>query len=117
MTAPREMDGNLRSVLGSLLLRRRVTAQTRKPANWAGNIFTSRFTRYRDFVRGGIRVESPWDKLRGEVSLGVDDFVDRLTPCLEESEELRRILTAQYLADRPGLGGVGGQSRQAAAGS
>jgi len=74
----------------------------------AGTIFTSRVPGYRDFVRGGIRVESPWDKLRGQVSLGVDDFVDRLKPYLKESEELTQDVAAQDLADRPGLGGVAG---------
>ena len=59
---------------------------------------------YRDFVRGGIDVEAPWGKLRGQVFLGLDDFVDRLKPFLKRSKERKEIPRAQRLVGRPALG-------------
>ena len=59
--------------------------------------------RYSDFVAEGIRAASPWNKLKGQVLLGNDPFVNELQPLLEESSGLQEFPREQRLMNRPKL--------------
>jgi putative transposase len=68
-------------------------AQQRKAAQLA----------YRAFVAEGGGEESPWKELRGQVVLGSERFVARLTKRLKEARELGDVPREQRYADRPAL--------------
>ena len=58
---------------------------------------------YQAFVREGIEAVSPWSNLRGQVLLGTDKFVNRLTPLLEGKTSIKEVPRAQRYAHRPTL--------------
>ena len=59
--------------------------------------------RYCDFVAEGVRAASPWNKLKGQVLLGSDPFVNELKSLLEASGGLQEFPRAQRLMNRPTL--------------
>lgn len=58
---------------------------------------------YRAFVAEGIGQEAPWAQVQGQVLLGSERFVARLTPGLREKRSLKEIPRAQRFAGRPPL--------------
>jgi putative transposase len=58
---------------------------------------------FREFVLEGLRGESPWAALRGQVALGARDFVEALAPLLEAKAAAREIPKRQRGAGRPDL--------------
>ncbi len=72
--------------------------------NWVLGLFgTDRKTaqrRYREFVQEGIKRESPWGALRGQILLGGEAFVERLTVLLRDREAIKEIPRQQRFAGR-----------------
>ncbi len=58
--------------------------------------------RYTKFVHDGIGVPGPWEEVKGQVFLGSEVFIERLTPQLEECST-REIPKRQRLVHRPPL--------------
>lgn len=58
---------------------------------------------YQKFVLDGIDEKSPWEQLRGQLLLGGEKFLQRLTPALKSKVTLKEIPRAQRFADRPRL--------------
>jgi len=58
--------------------------------------------RYAKFVHDGIGAPSPWDKIKGQVLLGSEAFIERLAPQLQECST-REIPKRQRLVHRPSL--------------
>ena len=58
---------------------------------------------YRAFVAEGIALDSPWEHVQGQVLLGSEQFVERLTPGLRDKRPLKEIPRQQQFADRPKL--------------
>jgi putative transposase len=90
----------------------RATAGTAKPreclsVDWVLSHFGARRreaqVQYREFVSAGKGKEPIWEKLRGQVLLGTEDFVERLKGVLQERERLVEIPRAQRYAGRPSL--------------
>ena len=59
--------------------------------------------RYREFVNAGVGVDSPWLKLKGQILLGSDAFIQKIRPLLAKQAGLKEIPRAQRFANRPGL--------------
>jgi REP element-mobilizing transposase RayT len=59
--------------------------------------------KYQRFVSEGLGGASPWDKVRGQVLLGTDAFVERLAPGLQERQAIKEIPRKQRFAARPSL--------------
>ena len=55
--------------------------------------------RYREFVREGLE-HQPWERLRGQIYLGSEEFIERHTQGVEEIKEVPRV---QWRAVRPTL--------------
>ena len=66
-------------------------------------IYTTSVDSTRAFVAEGVRAPSPWGKLKGQVVLGRDKFVEKLRPLLAESGGIKEIPRAQRLLNRPSL--------------
>ena len=58
--------------------------------------------RYARFVHDGIGVPGPWEEVKGQVLLGSEAFIERLTPQLEQCST-REIPKRQRLVHRPSL--------------
>jgi putative transposase len=58
--------------------------------------------RYARFVHDGIGVPGPWEEVKGQVLLGSEAFIERLTPQLQECST-REIPKLQRLVHRPSL--------------
>jgi len=59
--------------------------------------------RYWQFVLEGVGQRSPWDQLQGQVLLGPAQFVERLSPMLQDKQRQKEIPRRQRLVDRPAL--------------
>lgn len=59
--------------------------------------------RYAAFVHAGIGGASPWQHLKGQVLLGDETFVERMTPQLQQRTAVREIPKRQRLLHRPAL--------------
>jgi hypothetical protein len=59
--------------------------------------------RYREFVRDGMGGPPIYEKVRGQVLLGGDEFADKLLPHLRGRNEIREIPRGQRYAHRPEL--------------
>jgi REP element-mobilizing transposase RayT len=59
--------------------------------------------RYHVFVTEGMRSESPWNALKGQVLLGSEQFVDRHRNRLKEAGKIKEIPRRQRYAGRPRL--------------
>ena len=59
---------------------------------------------YREFINDGINGPSIWDDLKGQVLLGSDDFVDRISHMLDpDKENMIEIPRVQRYVGRPSL--------------
>ena len=59
--------------------------------------------RYAEFVQAGVGGASPWDNLKGQVLLGDDAFIEKMTPQLNERSAVIEIPKRQRLIHRPSL--------------
>jgi len=59
--------------------------------------------KYREFVRQGVDLPSPWNEVRGQLILGSGEFLKEMKPLLEEKAELAEIPRVQRFAHRPPL--------------
>lgn len=59
--------------------------------------------KYREFVDAGIGQESIWKKIRGQILLGQEGFVEKFAPYLKEHEDIKEIPKSQRYIIRPGL--------------
>jgi REP element-mobilizing transposase RayT len=57
--------------------------------------------RYKIFVSQGIKSESPWKDMRGEMLLGSRTFIEKHKKLITEKEEIKEIPKAQRYATRP----------------
>jgi len=51
--------------------------------------------RYREFVREGIRAESPWKDVKGQIYLGDREFIDKIKGLIRGKEAIKEIPRAQ----------------------
>jgi len=58
---------------------------------------------YRQFVREGMEAPCPWETLRGQIALGGEGFLQRLSPLLRGADALQEVPRAQRFVDRPKL--------------
>ena len=58
---------------------------------------------YRQFVRQGMDLTSPWHEVQGQLILGSGDFSKRMKPLLEEKADLPEIPRVHRFAHRPPL--------------
>ncbi len=59
--------------------------------------------RYRAFVRAGMDQKSLWDKVRGQVLLGEEKFVEKHKGLIDEKGKIREIPRLQRYVGRPSL--------------
>jgi len=59
--------------------------------------------RYRKFVKAGIKGDTPWKKLIGQVLLGKEEFIERLKPMLDDRDKIQEIPREQRYSTRPSL--------------
>lgn len=75
--------------------------------DWLLQQFASRKTharqRYAEFVAQGIGQESPWKKLKGQILLGDETFVECLRPFLDDNDKLSEVPRTQKMLARPEL--------------
>lgn len=59
--------------------------------------------RYQEFVLEGIGQPSPWGKLKGQILLGSDQFIEKMHSLFNTVEEVKEIPKQQRLLNRPSL--------------
>jgi len=65
---------------------------------------------YEAFVNTGLREESPWKNLRGQILLGDDGFVGKFKELLSDKELIREIPRRQRYVGRPELRTIFGEN-------
>jgi putative transposase len=68
-----------------------------------GNERKEAIKRYREFVHAGVTEESPLKKLKGQMFLGEDRFLEKLKGIIEGKETLKEIPKVQRYITRPSL--------------
>lgn len=61
---------------------------------------------YEALVQEGLKRESPWPELKGQIFLGHSGFIDRIGGLLSNRGEIREIPRRQRYAARPSLGEI-----------
>lgn len=88
------------------------TAEIKKPhscltTGWILGQFSSKTglarKRYKEFVKGGIGMETIWADVNGQILLGDDDFIERLEVYLKRYEDIKEIPKSQRYTNRPSL--------------
>lgn len=59
---------------------------------------------YREFTISGIKEESPWKKLQGQILLGGEGFIEKFRDLLSKKEDMREIPRLQRYVCRPKIG-------------
>jgi len=59
--------------------------------------------KYRGFVQEGLRTESPWRELKGQVLLGKENFTEKFKALLSAKEHIKEIPRHQRYVSRPEL--------------
>jgi REP element-mobilizing transposase RayT len=59
--------------------------------------------RYREFVKAGIKEETIWSSVKGQIILGGDDFVEQFIDYARGQEDVREIPKSQRYINRPHL--------------
>lgn len=67
--------------------------------------------RYVEFVNSGIGEEPIWKEIRGQILLGMEDFVERFSSYLKGHEEIKEIPKSQRYINRPSLDKLFGERR------
>ncbi|MEK6582627.1 MAG: transposase [Nitrospirota bacterium] len=57
--------------------------------------------RYREFMREGIKAESPWKEVRGQLYLGDEKFLDKIKKLIRGQETLKEIPRMQRYITKP----------------
>jgi REP element-mobilizing transposase RayT len=68
-----------------------------------GSRRTEAENRYREFVRAGIKAETPWKEIKGQLYLGDEKFIDRIKKMIRGKETLKEIPRKQRYITRPSL--------------
>jgi putative transposase len=75
--------------------------------DWILALFGSKKTvarrQFRKFVQEGLDRETPWGKVRGQILLGEEGFVERFKDLLEDKREVKEIPRPQRYISRPSL--------------
>lgn len=58
---------------------------------------------YKEFVLAGIKKESPWGELQGQILLGRENFIEKIKALLAKGEGVKEIPRVQRYAGRPKL--------------
>jgi putative transposase len=58
---------------------------------------------YREFVRAGLGLKSPWEELQGQILLGEEAFVDSHRDLLHDQQPIKEIPRTQRYLNRPKL--------------
>lgn len=66
-----------------------------------GSIRRKAEKQYKEFVLSGIKEESPWKKLKGQILLGEEEFIEKFKEFLVQKEEISEIPRKQRYASRP----------------
>jgi putative transposase len=61
---------------------------------------------YRKFVKEGIKADSPWRELQGQILLGEKGFIERFMNLLHGKEEIKEIPRIQRYLNRPKLADI-----------
>lgn len=59
--------------------------------------------RYREFVRAGLKAESPWKEVKGQLYLGDESFIDKIKNLIRGKETLTEIPKMQRCITKPSL--------------
>lgn len=68
-----------------------------------GNKRKESLIRYREFVHAGLKEESPWKEVKGQLFLGEDNFIEKFKKIIGDKEYLKEIPKVQRYATRPSL--------------
>ncbi|TSC95364.1 MAG: hypothetical protein Athens101410_614 [Parcubacteria group bacterium Athens1014_10] len=58
---------------------------------------------YKQFIFDGIKEDSPWKDLKGQILLGADNFIEKFKDILKDKERLKEVPRAQRYVLRPTL--------------
>lgn len=58
---------------------------------------------FKEFIYAGIKSQSPFKNLKGQIFLGGDDFINKIKKHIIKKEELKEIPKVQRYAERPAL--------------
>jgi REP element-mobilizing transposase RayT len=59
--------------------------------------------KYKRFVMEGVGKESPWEALRGQIFLGTDQFINKLSELVDKKESIKEVPRVQRYVARPSL--------------
>lgn len=62
--------------------------------------------RYREFVSAGLKAETPWKKIKGQLYLGDEKFIARIKELIRGKETLKEIPRMQRYITKPPLEGI-----------
>jgi REP element-mobilizing transposase RayT len=62
--------------------------------------------RYKEFVLSGVKEESPWRNLKGQILLGEEGFIEKFKDLLAQKEEIKEIPRKQRYASRPAISDI-----------
>lgn len=62
--------------------------------------------RYREFVRAGIKVGSPWKEVMGQLYLGDENFIDKIKKLIRDKETIKEIPRVQRYITKPPLDNI-----------
>lgn len=68
-----------------------------------GNEREEALNQYREFVRAGLKEESPWKEVKGQLFLGEDGFIEKFKRLIRDKEALKEIPKMQRYVTRPSL--------------
>lgn len=71
-----------------------------------GSIRRKAEKQYKEFVLSGIKEESPWKKLKGQILLGEGEFIEKFKDLLAQKEEIKEIPRMQRYASRPAIADI-----------
>ncbi len=71
-----------------------------------GSIRRKAEKQYEEFVLSGIKEESPWNNLKGQILLGEEGFTEKFKNLLAQKEEIKEIPRVQRYATRPTIADV-----------
>lgn len=71
-----------------------------------GSIRRKAEKQYKEFVKSGIKEESPWKNLKGQILLGGEGFIEKFKDLLAQKEEIKEIPRMQRYATRPTIADI-----------
>ena len=90
---------------------RATTGEVKRPpfltVDWVlsqfGNNTSEAVVSYKRFVREGMKEDTPWKEVKGQIFLGTDDFTLKFKGFLKGKERIKEIPRVQRYATRPSL--------------